>query len=66
MKHLVKSFAVGIMNGLDSSMGKLDNLVAELGDITIHSLTDTYYSYNQEHCPDNGPSIVRVVVYSKA
>ncbi|MDO8743341.1 MAG: hypothetical protein Q7J30_02195 [Candidatus Azambacteria bacterium] len=37
----VKSFVVGIANGIDGSMMLLDESVAKLGKIKIHSVTDT-------------------------
>ena len=63
----VKSFEVGLVNGVGFSMKKLDQCVNELGDINIHSVTDTI-------CPDHvntlgeapGARIIRVIVYTPA
>lgn len=57
----VKSFKVGLVNQLRSSMELLDELVKELGPIHIHSITDTYHKGTYV---ENGEGIVRVVVYT--
>ncbi len=59
----VRSFTVGLAGaeGITSSFECLDERVAKLGNITIHSCTDTYYT--EEQSCFNGPTVVRVVVY---
>ena len=58
----VKTFVVGMANGLRDSMTCLDNDVNQLSGIRIISITDTLYP--QEQLPsDNGPKIARVVIY---
>ena len=64
----VKSFKVGVANGLTESLEYLDDQVNGLGNITNHSLADKYINDGEGHqfdlgcCP--GPKIVRVVVYT--
>jgi len=60
----VKTFYSGLANGFTKAFELLDANVASLGDITIHSLTDTYYpeEADQNRCAH----IVRVLVYSQA
>lgn len=61
----VKSFSVGMVNGVDGCLETLDKMVAELGQIEIHSLVDTTYPEEMSldgPCP--GPRVARVVVYS--
>ncbi len=61
----VKSFVVGVVEGVDRSMKRLDEQVEQLGDVTIHSVTDTVYSavLNRAGRPPD-ELIVRVVVYT--
>ncbi len=55
----VMSFVVGTANGLTESMERLDARVAELGKVTIWSVTDTVYQTQDPKYPE----IIRVVVY---
>jgi hypothetical protein len=63
----VKSFVVGTINGIDSSMEWLDDQVMKLGTgLIIHSLTDTFCStelVKHEPVSPGLPVIVRVIVY---
>ena len=61
----VKSFVVGVAEGVDPSMERLDMMVADLGDVVIHSLVDTVYSaeVNSSGKPPD-ERIVRVVIYT--
>jgi len=63
----VKSFSIGLADGVDQGMETLDKLVAKLGDIDIRSVTDTVYSEELSRWSPGpkGPLIVRVVVYGK-
>jgi hypothetical protein len=65
----VKSFSVGLANGMSEALNYLDKQVQELGKVNSISVTDTLYSGEIEkfftgknECP--GPHLVRVVVYS--
>lgn len=65
----VKTFCVGLANeGTDGAFEILDRMVSDLGEITIHSVTDTPY---EDRLLSRGkdfldPRIVRVVVYTPA
>jgi hypothetical protein len=64
----VASFVVGLVNGFKPAYRKLDEDVLRLGDIRIHSLTDTAYLGKDAVCisgPEETPvpKLVRVVVY---
>jgi len=63
----VKSFSVGLANGVCDSIKALDKYVLELGDVQIHQLTDTFYPSIAEMIGIGGnpfsPHIVRVVLY---
>lgn len=66
VNHLVESFSVGLAEGISGAMEVLDRQVAGLGDIIIHSITDTHYTAEQNgsYGTAPGPRLVRVVVYS--
>jgi len=62
----VKSFVVETSKGISDSMRCLDELVAELGRIKIHSVTDTVipsYFRNFE-TGEKSREIIRVIVYT--
>lgn len=61
----VESFIVGVANGIEPAFKFLDQCVADLGDVMIHSVTDTSYpkELNRFGCPPDD-CIVRVVVYT--
>lgn len=58
----VKSFSVGIGDGISMSIEKLDEFVKELGNIKIYSIVDTLYpkEVSGEKC---GVILTRVIVY---
>lgn len=58
----VKSFSVGMLKGLDVAIERLDEQVRDLGEIKIHSVTDTLYPKELTGAPC-GMTLVRVVVY---
>lgn len=68
MACYVKSFVVGVANGIELSLQRLDELTEVLRASVIHQVTDTYYSGEQEgnYAKDGpGPRIVRVIIYEK-
>ena len=61
----VNSFVVGFAEEVVGAMKHLDEQVAKLGNVKIHSVTDTIYgaelaTNSAKIC---GPCIVRVVIY---
>ena len=64
MNHVVASFARGLASGYTQAFKDLDKEVRQLGNITIHSLTDSLYSPSPTPIGTTGPALVRVVIYS--
>lgn len=61
----VKTFVAGVANGVRDAFSMLDQDIADLGDIVVHSVVDSIYS-EQQLGPKMDTRIVRVVVYSEA
>ena len=61
----VKTFVVGLVDGVVPSLTRLDECVAELGNVVIHSLVDTVYSADSNSLGrPPGERIARVIVYT--
>ena len=64
----VRTFSVGTVDGLEKSMEILDNKVAGLGSIKIHSIKDNFLPEKEleftKHS-SGGPRIIRVVVFEQ-
>ena len=65
LKSEVKTFVVGLANGISSSMQRLDELVKGLGSITIQSIVDTPYEDTIGGDNPRGPHIIRVVIFQR-
>lgn len=59
----VKSFCVGLANGIEWAIEALDKFVSNLGNVQIHQVTDTLYTDTNTDFTFSR-TIVRVITYS--